>query len=295
VGFFYLSFGAYGIMSRRMLISLIIVIAAVLIAISFIPVAAYVWWASEASGQTQTGNLIVNIEGKTELIGEDGQPLKILYITKFALLPLAFYIGDKEVTAMRVTVTWTASGQDVNWDTLTITISASGTGGYSSSTTSQSKTGSTIFTLPISTSQLGRTPSSGEKITWKLTINVQGTITDIIGNTLTASANPIINTVTTTWYEPTFTVSASTSTSTTTTDTTSSTTSGDTTVSGGTSSGGGCGGPGKHLVWVHNITPLPNVTEILQPITYSLILTEITLIAKLISNLKRKKKAPKNE
>jgi len=272
------------------LVSLIIVIAAVLVAISFIPVEAYVWWSSEASGQTQNGNMTVSIEGRTELIGEDGQPLKILYISKYAMLPLAFYIGDKEVTAMRVTITWTASGQDVNWDTLTITISASGTGGYSSSTTSHSKTGSTVFTLPISTSQLGRTPSSGEKITWQMTINVQGKIEDVVGNTLTASANPIVNTVTTTWYKPTFTVSASASTSTTKTDTTSSTTSGDTTVSGGTSSGGGCGGPGKHLVWVHNITPLPNITEILQPITYLLILTEIALISKLMLRKKNDKK-----
>ena len=277
-------------MSRRVLVSLIIVIAAVLVAISFIPVEAYVWWSSEASGQTQNGNMTVSIEGRTELIGEDGQPLKILYISKYAMLPLAFYIGDKEVTAMRVTITWTASGQDVNWDTLTITISASGTGGYSSSTTSHSKTGSTVFTLPISTSQLGRTPSSGEKITWQMTINVQGKIEDVVGNTLTASANPIVNTVTTTWYKPTFTVSASASTSTTKTDTTSSTTSGDTTVSGGTSSGGGCGGPGKHLVWVHNITPLPNITEILQPITYLLILTEIALISKLMLRKKNDKK-----
>jgi len=277
-------------MSRRVLISLIIVIAAVLIAISFIPIEAYVWWSSEANGQTQTGNLTVSIEGKTEIIGEDGQPLKILAFYKYAMLPLAFYIGDKKVTAMRVTVTWTASGQDVNWDTLTLTISASGTGGYSSSTTSQSKTGSAVFTLPISTSQLGRTPSSGEKITWRMTINVQGTITDAVGNTLTASANPIVNKVTTTWYKPTFTVSASASTSTTTTDTTSSTTSGDTTVSGGTSSGGGCGGPGKHLVWVYNITPRPNIGEILQVTTYLIILTEIALIADLLSKHKKKEK-----
>jgi len=266
-------------MSRRVLISLIIVIATVLIVISFIPVEAYVWWSSEASGQTQTGNMTVSIEGKTELIGKDGQPLKILSFYKYAMLPLAFYIGDKEVTAMRVTVTWAASGQDVDWDTLTMTISASGTGGYSSSTASQSKTGSTVFTLPISTSQLGRTPSSGETITWTITINVKGTIKDVVGNTLAASADPIINTVTTTWYEPSFTVSATSS----------------TTTDGTTSGGGGCGGIDKHLVWVHSITPRPNIGEILQVTAYLMILTEIALIAELLSKHKNKEKASKNE
>jgi len=256
---------------KKTLISIMAAIATVLIVISVIPIPAYVWWETEASDETAEASVTVSVEGRTELLGSDGQPLKVLTIYKYGILPLSFYVGSNEVTGMRVTVSWTASGKDVDWNTLTITISASGTGGYSSSHSSSSKTGSTSFTLPISISQLGRTPSSGETVTWRMTINVKGSIKDLAGNTLTASLdNPIVNSITTKWYEPSFTISATTSTST----------------SGATSGGGGCGGFGKHLVWVYNIKPKINVGEILQYTAYTLIAAEAFLLLMLVRKIK---------
>lgn len=262
-------------MEKKTLISIIAAIAIVLIVMSFIPIPVYVWWETESSDETEIGSLSVYVTGKTELLGSDGQPLKVLMIYKYGILPLAFYVGSNEVTGMRVTVSWSASGKDVDWNTLKITISASGTGGYSSTYTATSKTGSTSFTLPISTSQLGRTPSSGESVTWRMTINVQGSIKDLAGNTLTASLdNPIVNSITTVWYEPSFTISATTSTST----------------IGATSGGGGCGGFGKHLVWVYNIKPKINIGEILQYTAYTLMAAEAFLLLMLVRKIRFNRK-----
>jgi len=262
-------------MEKKTLISIIVAIAIVLVVASFIPVSAYVWWETEASGETDVGSLSMVVSGKTELLGSDGQPLKVLTIYKYGILPLSFYVGSNEVTAMRVTVTWTASGKDVDWNTLTITITATGTGGYSNTYTTSAKTGSTSFTLPISTTQLGRTPSSGESVTWKMTINVKGSIKDLTGKTLTAQLdNPIVCSVTTTWYEPTFTITAT----------------ADTSTEGTTSSGGGCGGFGKHLVWVHNIKPKMNIGTVLQYTGYALMITEAMLVLILVYKIRCERK-----
>jgi len=216
-------------------VKFLIVAAIVVVALLFlwrVDVVAY--WKTSAGDK----NFGVDITGKTEVIGKDGRVISLTVAQKVSMLPLSFYYQNTEVTALKVTLSWTASGQDVDWTTLTLTISATGTGGYSSSTTSTQQSGSAVFTLPITTTQLGYTPSSGQQITWQMTINIQGSVKSVVGQILTAQAQPITCQVTTVWYSPSFSISSS---ATTTTDS-------------GTSSGG-CGPPGQHVVWVYNVQP----------------------------------------
>jgi len=231
----------------------LIVIIALLVIIK-VNVAAY--WKTDASAN----GMNVSITGKTEVIGEDGEPIQVMMIAKYFMVPLAFYVKSTKVVAMRVTVSWTASGTDVDWNTLSITIKASGTGGFSDSRTSTSKTGSVVFRLPISTSQLGRTPSSGETVTWQMVINVDASIKSLTGETLQASASPITCTVSTVWYSPSFSITSSAST---------------TTESG--TSGGGCGPYGEHVIWVYGVEPIPTIQDYLPTLGLATISTVLAL------------------
>ena len=111
---------------------------------------------------------------------------------------------------MRVTVDWTASGRDVDWSTLSLTVEAAGTGGFTASLPFSTQTGNTEISLPVTTSQLGRTPSSGETVTWTVSVDVRGEIRDAVGNTLTATADTVTSSLTSKWYVPYFTIDTST-------------------------------------------------------------------------------------
>jgi hypothetical protein len=225
-------------------------------------------WRAKATTQ----NLELNIYGETYLLDAKGQRITLSMVAKLGVLPLSFFKDQTEVTAMVTTLTWTATGQDVDWSTLKITVSASGTGGFSQSSQFTTRSGSTSITLPISTAQLGRTPSSGETVTWTLTITVSGQILDKVGRTLTAQANPIISTVTTVWYSPSFTIS---STASTTTDS--------------STSSGGCGLFGQHAIWVYHVQPVPTLIDYAVPaIQGVLAVTVVTLLLYTAKLVKRR-------
>jgi len=232
--------------TKKTLIWLAVGIIAILVISLIVKIDLVARWRAEASNE----NFTVNISGTTELIGESGEPIKLMLIAKMAVLPLSFFVSENEVTAMRVTVSWSASGKDVDWSTLKITITATGTGGYQNSYTTSLKSGSISFTLPITVEQLGRTPTSGETVTWEMTINVEGEVTDLVGRRLTASLpQPIVSQVETVWYEPNFTITASQS----------------TTTDSGTS-GGGCGAPGHHVIWVYGVADIIGIEKVLPAI-----------------------------
>ena len=256
-----------------------------------------VFWKTKASSPQGDFNMVIN--GVTELIGANNQPIKLEIYMK-SILPLAFYHEGIEVEAMKVTITYQADGQDIDWSTLKIYVDAEGTGGYKKSEVLTTKTGTVTFILPFSTSLLGRTPSSGEEITWKMTITVKGQVKDLTGKVLTAKAKPLTASAKTVWREPSFSVTASSSTSITTSD--------GTTVYSGSQDhylytdeymqtdiyGGGCGIPGQHLVWTCNVQPQTenpwfwiNSTLIVAVIFYGLIISGAILIG---LGLKGKKK-----
>jgi hypothetical protein len=217
-------------------------------------------WRSEA--KDATGNVGLYLNGETYLLDAKGQRITLSTVAKLGVLPLSFFKDQTEVTAMITTLTWAATGQDVDWSTLKITVSASGTGGLSQTSQFTTQYGSTSITLPISTTQLGRTPSSGETVTWTLTITVSGQIVDKVGRTLTAQANPITSTVTTVWYSPSFTISSTASTST-----------------DGSTSSGGCGLFGQHAIWVYHVQPTPTLIDYVVPaIQAVLAITVVTLL-----------------
>jgi hypothetical protein len=226
-------------------------------------------WQSQASDIT--GKLGMRLSGETYLLDAKGQKVALYTLAKLGIIPLSFFKDQTEVTAMVTTLTWTASGQDVDWSTLKITVSASGTGGFSKSLQFTTQSGSTSITLPISTTQLGRTPASGESVTWTLTITVSGQVNDKTGKILTAQANPITSTVTTVWYSPTFSIS---STASTTTDS--------------STSSGGCGLFGQHAIWVYNVQAVPTVIDFVMPIVQTvLVVSVVTLAICAIKTIKR--------
>jgi hypothetical protein len=217
-------------------------------------------WKTEA--RDNTGNLGFNISGETYLIDAKGQRVALTMIAKLGVVPLSFFKGQTEVAGMVTTLTWTASGQDVDWSTLKLTVSTSGTGGFSKTSQFTAQSGSVSITLPISTQQLGRTPSSGESVTWTLTITVNGQVNDKAGRTLTAQANPITSTVTTVWYEPSFSISSTASTST-----------------DGSTSSGGCGLFGQHAIWVYNVQAVPTILDYAIPLVQTaLAIIVVTLV-----------------
>ena len=286
------------ILKNRWFKVIIAVVAVSIIALCLVPIDVSVLWRSTAEAKSDTGELQINLEGKTELLGPDGQPLRVLSIVKYSMMPLSFFVGSKEVTAMKVTVSWSAEGQDIDWSTLNIEVYATGTGNYHARKTSNSRTGSVTFTLPISASRLGWTPRSGETVTWRMDINVKGTVKDVVGRPLTATAQPITCTTTTKWYQPSFRVHATASGSGVSVSSGSSSYSSPSSYSSYSQSsggsypsysqsgsyggiygihGGGCGGPGKHLVWVYNIIPITGIAERLQAAFYTLMLVEALL------------------
>jgi hypothetical protein len=225
-------------------------------------------WKTEA--KDNTGNLGLNISGETYLLDANGQKVALSMIAKLGVIPLSFFKGQTEVSAMVTTLAWTASGQDVDWSTLKITVSASGTGGFSKSLQFTTQSGSVSITLPISVQQLGRTPSSGESVTWTLTITVSGQVNDKTGRTLTAQANPITSTVTTVWYEPSFSVSSTASTST-----------------DGSTSSGGCGLFGQHAIWVYNVQAVPTVIDYVMPMVQTVLaVVVVTLVLCMVKIVK---------
>jgi len=156
------------------------------------------------------GALGVDLQYTTELIDPQGNVIRLQPLSLFTLNRLSFYTGSSKVSAMRVTVDWTASGRDVDWSTLTLTVEAVGTGGLRVTLPFRVETGSTEISLPISTDQLGRTPSSGETVTWGISVDVSGEIKDAMGNTLTATADTVTSSLTTKWYVPYFSIDTST-------------------------------------------------------------------------------------
>jgi len=255
--------------AKKALILIAVGIIAILLIACLVKVGLVAEWNAEAADT----NLSVDVSGTTELLGPDGEPIRLALIAKLGILPLSFFVESSEVTAMRVTVSWTASGQDVDWSTLKITLTASGTGGYQKSYTTSYKTGSKSFILPITVDQLGRTPSSGETITWQMTINVKGEVVALTGEKLTATLpKPIISQVKTVWYEPSFTITASQS----------------TTTESGTSSGG-CGPPGHHVVWVYGVTDTAGIKKIIPDIMRYTLISLIVAEAVIAYSLRRKK------
>jgi len=205
-----------------------------------------------------TGNLAINFAGETYLLDKNGNTMKLSMAAKMGIFPLAFFRGQAEVTAMVVRISWTATGTDVDWATLKINWSASGTGGFRR--TGQEKTPSGIIEikLPITTTQLGRTPTSGETIKWNMTIWISASILDKVGRTLTASPAPITASVETVWYAPNFSISASSST---TTDVTTAT--------------GGCGLLGQHAIWVYNVQAEPTVVDYAVPMVQGILVLAV--------------------
>jgi len=245
-------------------------IATAIIASMTIKFPVGVFWRTEARSPSGDFHMVIN--GATELIGANHQPIKLEICMK-SILPLAFYYEGIEVEAMKVTISYQVDGQNIDWDTLKIYIDAEGTGGYSKSEVLSTKAGTVEFTLPFSTSLLGRTPSDGEEITWRMTITVKGQVKDLAGKLLTAKAEPLTASAKTVWHKSSFSITTSSST--------------DIITSEGTtvSHGGGCGAHGQHLVWTCNVQPQTenpwfwiNSTLIVAVIFYGLIISGAILV-----------------
>jgi len=266
-----------------------ILIISVLVASMLIKFPVGVFWKSEA--ESPDGNFHFVVDGATELIGANDEPIKLQICMK-SILPMSFYYEGIEVKALKVSLSYQADGRDVDWNTLKIYVDAKGTGGYSKSKVFNTKTGTAEFILPFSTSLLGRTPKSGEEVTWKMTVTVKGEVRDLTGRLLTAETEPLTASAKTKWYSPSFSVTTSTSTSVTTssgetvTSGTPSYTSSSTETSSTTVYGGGCGSPGQHLVWTSNVQPQTenpwfwiNSTLTVTVIFYGLLISGAILIA----------------
>ena len=227
-----------------LIIASLFVLTIVVLSLVQVPVSAN--WKTEGKGE----GLTLTVTGSSMLIGADGQPIQIALITKVATL--SFIYQEKEVTALRVQASWQVEGEDIDWDTLQIVFTASGTGGYSDRQTYATKSGTALFTLPISVTQLGYTPTEGETIEWSLTIHASATALKEDGTEATAEAGPITSKVATTWtagqmeYEESPPDEEETETP-----------SGDEGTTGGSNYyvGGGCGPPGYHVVWAYGVEP----------------------------------------
>ena len=160
--------------------------------------------------ESPSGGLGVDLQYTTELIDPYGNVIRLQPLSLFTLNRLSFYSGSSKVSAMRVTVDWAASGRDVDWSTLSLTVEAAGTGGLRVMLPFSTQTGSAEISLPVTTGQLGRTPSSGETVTWTMSVDVSGEIKDAVGNTLTAAADTVTSSLTSKWYVPYFTIDTST-------------------------------------------------------------------------------------
>jgi hypothetical protein len=216
---------------------------AVLLIFLFVPTEAAAGWTAEYKGD----GLVLRLDGRTELVGADGSPIQLRFLAKMMMLPLSFVYQGQKVASMRVSFTWTVSGSDVKWDTLTISIEATGTGNYRQTASFKNKAeGSYVFTLPLTVEQLGRTPSANETVTWTMEITLQAWALSSKGETLTAKSMPIKSTVKTVWQADSQSFKPETSPSTE-----------YETGTGTATVGGGCGPPGCHLVWVYGVQPKP--------------------------------------
>ncbi|MEM3875270.1 MAG: hypothetical protein QXU45_09100 [Candidatus Bathyarchaeia archaeon] len=230
---------------RNLLIVLLFIVAAV-VAFLFVPADAAATWRAKASGN----GLTINVSGRTELLGAGGNTIQLRFLAKMAMLPLEFVYQGQAVQGLRVHFSYTIEGDDVDWNTLVVTASASGTGGFSQSKTFTSRTGSHIFTLPISAIQLGRQPSEGEEMAWTLTVTLRAEARATQGAPLSVEARPITSSVTTVWKDGALQP-----------ETTPSTQVPEETGGGTTTVGGGCGPPGHHLVWVAGVEPVSFLEE----------------------------------
>ena len=156
------------------------------------------------------GDLGVDLQYTTDLIDPYGNVIRVQPLSLFTLNRLSFYSGSSTVSAMRVTVDWIASGRDVDWSTLSLTVVAAGTGGFAVALPFSTQTGSAEISLPVTTGQLGRTPASDEIVMWTMSVDVSGEIRDAVGNILTARADTVTSSLTSKWYDPTFTIDTST-------------------------------------------------------------------------------------
>ena len=252
-----------------LIIAGLVVLTIILLSLVQVPVSAN--WKTEGKGE----GLTLTVTGSSMLIGADGQPIQIALLRKVATL--SFIYQEKEVTALRVQVSWQVEGEDIDWDTLQVLFTASGTGGYSDRQTYATKTGTALFTLPISVSQLGYTPTEGEVIEWSLTIHASATALKDDGTEATAETGPVTSKVATTWttsqmeYEESQPDQEGTDSQ-----------NGDqeTTTDGTTDGsdyyvGGGCGPLGYHIVWAYGVKPNDPVNASL-PYIKALLGLEIT-------------------
>jgi FlaG/FlaF family flagellin (archaellin) len=228
---------------RRLLIAIIALAIALIVAFLFVQTEAAASWTASYQGS----GLSLKVSGRTELVGADGSPIQLRFLAKMMMLPLSFVYQGQKVASMRVSFTWTVSGLDVNWDTLTVTVEATGTGSYRQTASFKNRAeGSYVFTLPLTVQQLGRTPSANETVTWTMEITLQAWALSSKGETLTAKSMPIKSTVTTVWQADSQSFEPETSPSTE-----------YETGTGTATVGGGCGPPGYHLVWVYGVQPKP--------------------------------------
>jgi hypothetical protein len=227
---------------RRLLIAVIAIAAALIVAFLFVQTEAAADWTAFYQGN----GLSLKVTGRTELVKADGSPIQLRFLAKMMMLPLSFVYQGQKVASMRVSFTWTVSGSDVNWDTLTVSVEATGTGNYRQTASFKGKVGSYVFTLPLTVEQLGRTPSANETVTWTMEITFQARALNSKGETLTAASMPIKSTVKTVWQADSQSFEPETSPSTE-----------YETGTGTATVGGGCGPPGCHLIWVYGVQPKP--------------------------------------
>jgi len=223
---------------RRLLLALIAIAVAVTVVFLFVSSEAAASWTATSQGD----GLRLTVNGRTELVATDGSPIQLRFLAKMMMLPLSFVYQGQKVASMRVSFTWTVSGENVDWSTLAVSTVAAGTGGFRQTASFRSKEGGYVYTLPLTVEQLGRTPSANETVEWTVEIVVTVRALSVNGETLTVESAPIKSTVKTVWQADSQSFEPETSPS---TDTGTSTT------------GGGCGPPGHHLIWVYGVQPKP--------------------------------------
>jgi len=193
--------------------------------------------AASWTATSQGDGLRLTVNGRTELVATDGSPIQLRFLAKMMMLPLSFVYQGQKVASMRVSFTWTVSGENVDWSTLKITAEATGTGGFRQTATFGDRQGGYVFTLPLTVEQLGRTPSANETVEWAVEITLKAWAMTPDGRTLRVESNPIKSVVKTVYQVDGFQPETSPSTD----------------MGNGAVTGGGCGPPGHHLVWVYGV------------------------------------------
>jgi hypothetical protein len=184
------------------------------------PTVSALIWKLLGWDESDEGYVGITVDGKSELITSTGEPLKVGgyeqtftgggggRLMDLSVLRLGVFktTEGKVIQTLRITVDYSCQGQDVNWETLKVTLYATGTG-INKNFEKKTQTGQFVIEIPTTTASLGLTPKNGEIVTFELTVYLEATISDVQGTQLKATTEKSKNYALLTYSEPNFTVS----------------------------------------------------------------------------------------